>query len=147
MSFTYKYPRPALTVDSLIFYKDIKDIKILLIQRAYAPFDNYWAFPGGFVDMDETLKDAALRELNEEAGITDVDLKQLYAFDAIDRDPRHRTISVAFYGFCKSLNINIKAGDDAKNAAWYSLSDLPELAFDHKSILDFAIKELGFNSH
>ena len=142
MSFTYKYPRPALTVDSLIFYKDTNDIKILLIQRAFPPFENYWAFPGGFVDMDETLKTAALRELYEEAGIKDINLEQLYAFDAIDRDPRHRTISVVFYGFSNSLDINIKAGDDARNAAWFSIKNLPELAFDHKSILDFAIKKI-----
>ena len=142
MSFTYKYPRPALTVDSLIFYKDTNDIKILLIQRAFPPFENYWAFPGGFVNMDETLKTAALRELYEEAGIKDINLEQLYAFDAIDRDPRHRTISVVFYGFSSSLDINIKAGDDARNAAWFSIKNLPELAFDHKSILDFAIKKI-----
>ena len=146
MSFTYKYPRPALTVDSLVFYKDNSDIRILLIQRANPPFKNSWAFPGGFVDMDETLKNAASRELFEEAGIQNIDLEQLYAFDEIDRDPRHRTISVVFYGFSKSLNIKIKAGDDAKNVAWYSLNDLPELAFDHKSILNFAIKKLELNN-
>ena len=145
MSFTYKYPRPALTVDSLIFFKDNSDIKILLIQRGNPPFKNSWAFPGGFVEMHETLKNAASRELYEEAGVQNIDLKQLYTFDAIDRDPRHRTISVVFYGFSKSLDIEIKAGDDAKNVAWYSLNNLPELAFDHKEILEFAIKKLRLN--
>ena len=101
MSFTYKYPRPALTVDSLIFFKDNSDIKILLIQRGNPPFENSWAFPGGFVDMNETLEQAAARELAEETGLTKIELKQFKAFSTLGRDPRGHTVSMVFKGVIK----------------------------------------------
>ena len=134
MSVTYKYPRPALTVDAIVFRKTSKT-EVLLIQRGNEPFKNLWAFPGGFVDMDETVEQAAVRELFEETGIKGIELKQFYTFSAINRDPRHRTVSVVFVGFTEK-NIEPKAGDDAKNAKWFELDNLPELAFDHAEILE-----------
>lgn len=133
MSVTYKYPRPALTVDAIVFRKSLK-LEVLLIERGAEPFKNMWAFPGGFVDMDETVEKAAERELFEETGLTGIELKQFHTFSAINRDPRHRTVSVVFVGFTE-LNIEPKAGDDAKNAKWFDLNNLPNLAFDHAEIL------------
>jgi len=133
MSFTYKYPRPALTVDTVIFRKN-EQKEVLLIQRLNEPFKDLWAFPGGFVDMDETVEDAASRELFEETSLSGIVLKQFYTYSAIHRDPRHRTVSVVFVGKAKS-DAEPNAGDDAKNAQWFSLNDLPALAFDHAEIL------------
>jgi len=133
MSFTYKYPRPALTVDAVVF-KKTSALEVLLIQRGNEPFKNLWAFPGGFVDMDETVEMAVDRELQEETGIRDITLKQFKTFSAIDRDPRFRIVSVVFVGITKA-NMEPIAGDDAKNAKWFNINDLPELAFDHKEIL------------
>jgi 8-oxo-dGTP diphosphatase len=139
MTFTYKYPRAALTVDAIVFRK-ANIAEVLLIQRAQEPYKEMWAFPGGFVDMNETVEDAVARELFEETGLNNINLKQFYTFSAIDRDPRHRTISVAFIGMADSEAIAI-AGDDAKNAKWFSLDSLPELAFDHEEILEKILKE------
>lgn len=139
MSYTYKYQRPALTVDAIVLRKNI-NIEVLLIQRGQPPFENKWAFPGGFVDMEETVEYAVERELLEETGLTGIKLKQFYTFSALDRDPRHRTISVAFVGIAVS-DIEPKAGDDAKNAKWFNVDNLPELAFDHKEIMEKVLKE------
>jgi 8-oxo-dGTP diphosphatase len=134
MPFTYKYPRPALTVDIAVFRKTGGNTFILLIKRKNSPFENCWAIPGGFVGMDELLADAAARELFEETGLQNLKLDQFYAFDAIDRDPRHRTISVVFVGFLQDDQI-AKAGDDAAETAWFQLDQLPSLAFDHEDII------------
>ncbi len=134
MSFTYKYPRPALTVDAIVFRKT-PELQVLLIERLNEPFKEMWAFPGGFVDMDETVEEAAKRELEEETSLVGIELKQFYTFSAIDRDPRHRTVSVVFVGFANE-KAKPKAGDDAKNAKWFSLEHLPKLAFDHAEILE-----------
>jgi 8-oxo-dGTP diphosphatase len=142
MTYTYKYPQIAVTVDIILFTKEKNDLFVLLIQRGKPPFENMWAFPGGFVDINETLENAALRELKEETGITGIELKQFCVFDAIDRDPRARTISVAFTGFAPSKNIFAKAADDAKNVKWFDVKEIEEMAFDHKEILTKAIKEL-----
>jgi 8-oxo-dGTP diphosphatase len=142
MSYTYEYPRPALTVDAIIFTKEKDDIFVLLIQRDNPPFEGMWAFPGGFVDMDETLEHAAIRELEEETGIIGVVLKQFYVFDAINRDPRHRTVSVVFTGMVLSKNIYFKANDDARNVRWFNVKELPSLAFDHNEILAKSINDL-----
>jgi 8-oxo-dGTP diphosphatase len=137
--YTYKYPRPALTVDALVFHKNDKgQLSILLIQRKNEPFKNMWAFPGGFMDMQETLEQAVERELFEETEIKDVKLKQLRAYSAIDRDPRGRTISVAFYGFLHEM-IQPHGSDDARKAAWFNIKSLPHLAFDHEVILHNAL--------
>jgi 8-oxo-dGTP diphosphatase len=107
---------------------------LLLIQRKRDPFAGKWALPGGFVDMDETVEDAVGRELFEETSLSGIALKQFYTYSAIHRDPRHRTVSVVFVGKAEK-NTEPKAGDDAKNARWFSLDDLPALAFDHAEIL------------
>lgn len=131
-----------LTVDIIVFDINTVEKKVLLIQRDKAPFEGHWAFPGGFVDIDETFEVAAARELHEETGLKNVSLKQFYSFSAIDRDPRHRTVSVVYYGFVDKGNNNVKAGDDARDAVWFSLDDLPDLAFDHNEILQKMIKTL-----
>ena len=108
MTYTYKYPRPALTVDAIVFNDNSE---ILLIQRSSKPFKDLWAFPGGFVNEDETVETAVCRELEEETGINDVELKQFHTYSEPDRDPRHRTVTVAFVG--KVLNsVKPVAGDD-----------------------------------
>ena len=139
--FCYEYPRPALSSDCIIFSKTGNDIKVLLIKRAYDPYKEFWAFPGGFVDPDETTLQAAKRELMEETGIFADELTQLQTFSDINRDPRGRVVSVIYYTFLEKP-VNIKAGDDAKEVRWFSLSNVPALAFDHAMILDFAGKKL-----
>ncbi len=129
---TYKYPRPALTVDALVLKKETAEV--LLIQRGIEPFKDKWALPGGFVDMDELLETACLRELEEETGLKLDSLSQFKTYDAVDRDPRHRTISVVFCGFAEK-DAEVKGGDDASQAAWFKIDQLPELAFDHSSII------------
>jgi 8-oxo-dGTP diphosphatase len=142
MTYTYKYPQIAVTVDILLFVKEKEDLFILLIQRKNPPFENSWAFPGGFVEINETLEDAALRELNEETGVSGIELTQFRAFSAIDRDPRQRTISVVYKGVASSKDLLIKAADDAKNVKWFNVKEIGRLAFDHNDILAKAMKEL-----
>lgn len=139
MEYTYQYPRPAVTVDLVIFAGIGIERKVLLIQRARDPYMGLWAFPGGFVDENEDLADAAARELNEETGLKGMNLLQIGAFGKPFRDPRGHTITVAFLAVI-SHPINVIAGDDAANAQWFLLSDLPKLAFDHSDILNKALK-------
>jgi len=134
MSFTYQYPRPAVTADIVLIDKNGGDTSFLLIQRKNPPFQNQWAFPGGFMEMDETLIETAHRELFEETGVKNIELTQFKTYDAIDRDPRHRTISTVFVGYCNKNNF-VSAGDDALNAKWFSINEIPPLAFDHALIL------------
>ncbi len=143
MGYTYKYPRPALTTDAVIFSKSADELKILLIQRKNPPFLGYWAFPGGFVEMDETLKASAARELKEETGLDNVELEQFRAYGAIQRDPRGRTVSVVYHGFVDEKKVRIKARDDANEAQWFPISFLPKLAFDHQDILNDLLEELN----
>lgn len=142
MSFTYKYARPALTVDCVVFGLDQDDLKILLIQRDGEPYAGEWAMPGGFVDMDETPEHAAIRELEEETGLTDVYLEQLYTFGSVHRDPRERVVSVAHYALVNIEGREVQAASDARNVAWFSLCDVPKLAFDHEEILQMALDRL-----
>jgi len=144
MSYVYEYPRPALTVDIIIFLKEKKDTKILLIQRGRYPFEGCWALPGGFADMNETLEEAAKRELQEETGLKNIELSQFYTFGDLNRDPRGRTVSVVYYGFVKAENSTVKGGDDARDAKWFSLKNLPLLAFDHNTIIMKALKKIVF---
>jgi len=140
---TYKYPRPALTVDCIVFGLDAQqELKVMLIQRDISPFEGHWAIPGGFVRMDETLEQAALRELQEETGIHDVFLEQLYTFGDLERDPRDRTITVAYYALINLVDQQIQAATDAREANWFPISEIPELAFDHDQILQTAIARL-----
>lgn len=142
MAYTYKYPRAALTVDCVVFGFDESELKILLIERGLDPFKGRWALPGGFVRVDETLDDAARRELEEEAGLKDVFLEQLYTFGGINRDPRERVVSVAYYALVKLSHHNAKAATDAANAEWFPISAVPKVAFDHADILATAMARL-----
>ena len=144
MSFTYKYPRPCVTTDCLIFRK-IGDIwHVLLIERGNEPFKGCWALPGGFLEMEEDLDTCAARELQEETGLTGIELHQLYAFGAPNRDPRHRTISVAYWGVDNTERQAV-GSDDAVEARWFALDKLPGLAFDHEQILQKALSENEVN--
>ena len=142
MTFTYEFPRAALTVDCVVFGFDEGELKVLLIQRNLAPYAGKWALPGGFVHINETLEEAALRELQEETGISRVYLEQLYSFGGIDRDPRERVVSIAYYALVKLGDHRIRAATDAREAAWFGVSDLPTLAFDHDHILGVALQRL-----
>ena len=142
MSHTYEYPRPALTVDCVVFGQDEEDLKVLLIQRGVEPYAGRWALPGGFVRMDEALDAAARRELEEEAGIRPVHLEQLYTFGEPGRDPRGRVITVAYFALVKLSDHQLHAATDAREAAWFSVWDTPKLAFDHADILATALQRL-----
>ena len=142
MAVTYEFPRPALTVDAVVFGFDEGDLKVLLIQRDLAPFAGKWALPGGFVRVDETLEEAARRELEEETGVAKVFLEQLYTFGERDRDPREHVVSVAYYALVKLSDHRVRAATDARNVAWFPVSETPSLAFDHGRILETALERL-----
>ncbi len=142
MSYKYEYARAALTIDCVVFGLDEEDLKILLIQRDIEPFEGRWALPGGFVRLDETLEESAKRELEEETGIKKVFLEQLYTFSELERDPRERVISVAYYALVQLSNHRVKAATDARDAAWFSVNSIPSLAFDHEKILSLAHERL-----
>lgn len=132
--YTYAYPRPALTVDAIVLAGDPGNYWLLLIQRKKDPFIGCWALPGGFVDMDETLEKACVRELEEETGLELTSMEQFRVFDAIGRDPRHRTISVVFYAFISDKK-PVSGSDDAEKAEWFPIDKLPSMAFDHSEIV------------
>lgn len=143
MPYTYDYPRPALTVDCVIFgYDTGQPLKVLLIQRSLPPFEGQWALPGGFVDMAENLEAAALRELEEETGMTDVFIEQLYTFGDPSRDPRGRVVSVAYYALVNLSEHPLRASSDARSVGWFPAYQLPALAFDHAGIVETAIQRL-----
>ena len=142
MSFTYEYARPALTVDCVVFGLDENELQVLLIRRGLEPFAGTWALPGGFVHLDETLEDAARRELEEETGLRKLFLEQLYTFGEIERDPRERVVTVAYYALVKLSEHKVRAATDAADAAWFGISDLPTLAFDHARIAEVALERL-----
>jgi 8-oxo-dGTP diphosphatase len=142
MAHTYEYGRAALTVDCVVFGMDAEDLKVMLIQRDLPPFEGQWALPGGFVQVDETLDEAARRELEEETGLQKVFLEQLYTFGAIDRDPRERVVSVAYYALVKLQDHRVRAATDARQAAWFPVHEVPSLAFDHAVILGQALSRL-----
>jgi len=142
MAYTYEYPRPALTTDALLIAQISNRNFILLIQRKYEPYKGFWALPGGFVNMDEDLHQACVRELEEETGISGVELKQFETFGAVDRDPRGRTISVVFYALIKE-QLKAKGSDDAARAVWFPIENLPQLAFDHQQIISKLVDFCG----
>ena len=143
MPYTYKYPRPSLTVDCVVFGLDKQDqLKVMLIQRNLPPFKDQWALPGGFVQLDESLEEAARRELREETGIENVFLQQLYTFGEVNRDPRSRVVTVAYYALVNLWEYRIEAATDASDAAWFPLKQLPPLAFDHDKIVQVALNQL-----
>lgn len=136
------YPKPSVTVDTIIFALTNKEIKILLIKRKYPPFAGKWAIPGGFVEINEALSTAANRELEEETGLKNVSLKQFYTYGDPGRDPRGHTITITYNTFLCEIPKGISGADDADEASWFSIEALPELAFDHDKVLDGAIKDL-----
>ncbi len=140
LKFCYRHPHPAVAVDCVIFGYDGNNIKVLLVQRSNYPYKTSWAFPGGFMNMNETAEEAAKRELEEETGLRNVSVRQFYTFTDIERDPRERVISIAHYALTKITEV--KAGDDAKDAKWFSLNEIPNLAFDHDIVLNKALNTL-----
>ncbi|MCA9006664.1 MULTISPECIES: NUDIX hydrolase [Gimesia] len=142
MKYSYEYPRAALTVDCVVFGLDEADLQVLLIQRDLPPFEGDWALPGGFVRLEESLEEAARRELQEETGIENVFLEQLYTVGTVDRDPRERVVTVAYYALVNLSDHRIQAATDARNAAWFAVDDVPALAFDHPEILEMAHERL-----
>ncbi len=140
--YAYQYPHPAVTVDCVVFGLDGGHLKVLLIQRDLEPFQGTWALPGGFVKMDETLEAAARRELMEETGVTELYLDQLYTFGDPGRDPRERVITVAYFAIVNLFDHEVRPDTDARSAAWFPVNALPDLAFDHSTILDAGLKRL-----
>ena len=138
MTYTYKYPRPAVTADCVVITKE-EQPKVLLIQRGADPYKGCWAFPGGFMNMDETTEECAIRELEEETGLRVSDVHQIGAYSKVDRDPRGRTITVAYLAII-GKPVQVTGQDDAANAEWFPLSALPELAFDHAEIMRDAVR-------
>ena len=138
--YTYEHPRPALTVDVVIFTIRTNHLHLLLVRRKQEPFAQMWALPGGFVNIDEPLNQAAARELEEETGVRDVYLEQLHTYGDPDRDPRGRIVTVVYIAFIPiSENIHPECGDDADQARWFSVNELPDLAFDHAEIITDAL--------
>ena len=138
MPYIYEYPRPAVTADCVVITKG-KEPKVLLIQRGHEPFKGCWAFPGGFMNMDETTEQCAVRELEEETGLKVSKIRQIGAYSKVDRDPRGRTVTVAYLALIDNAE-KVKGLDDAAKAQWFSLSQLPKLAFDHEDIMADALK-------
>ena len=139
-TFTYDYPRPAVTADSVVFCNGSDGLSVLLIERANEPFKGCWAFPGGFMDMEENAEDCAKRELKEETGLEIRTMRQLGAFTDVDRDPRGRTVSIAYYAVIEKSEV--VGADDASQARWFPIDLIPSLAFDHDKILQMALEEI-----
>ncbi len=143
--YCYDYPRPSVTVDTVLFTFLEDDLQVLLVQRSNEPYAGAWALPGGFVGMEEELVDAALRELEEETGVREVYFEQLYTFGAPRRDPRTRVITVAYFALIsadEARALSIRASSDAGDTRWWSMYRLPTLAFDHDRILAYALQRL-----
>ncbi len=141
--YIYDWPRPMVTVDAAVFAFFKTGTRLLLIKRKNEPFKGSWALPGGFVDIDEELADAAARELAEETGLLNVPLEQMHTFGKVGRDPRGRQITIVFMGIATEGINKIKAGDDAAEAQWFDIEELPkDLAFDHSEVAKFGIKRL-----
>jgi len=139
--YCYEYPRPAVTVDIVLLHRSTEGIDVLLIKRAREPFKGLWAIPGGFVDVNESLEDAAARELMEETGIKQISLRQIGAFGDPGRDPRGHTVSIVFMALLEKP-LEVCAADDAAEALWHSALQPPELAFDHQKILEIALQRI-----
>ena len=140
--YTYKYPHPAVTTDCIVFGFDGTKLNLLLINRGIEPYKGSWALPGGFMKIDETAEQGALRELQEETGVKDIYIEQMQAFTAVDRDPRERVMTIAFMAFVRQEKYEVIAGDDAAKAQWFPVKSLPQLAFDLKEIITLALDKL-----
>ncbi len=140
--YSYDHPHPAVTADIVVFTIRDNQLKLLLIRRAYSPHKGKWALPGGFVNMNESLDEAASRELLEETGVSGVYLEQLYTFGKPKRDPRERVITVAYYALIPSDKMQLQAATDADAVGWFGMDELPKLAFDHEDIVKMAHQRL-----
>lgn len=145
LKYSYKYPHPNVTTDCVIFGFDGVKLKVLLVERGMAPYKGRWAFPGGFLNMDESAEEGALRELKEETGLEGAYIRQFHTFSAPQRDPRERVITIAYYALVRMQEV--KGGDDASDARWFALDEVPPLAFDHDQILRKAEKTLRQQIH
>ena len=143
--YCYRYPHPAVATDCVIFGFNGERLQVLLIERGIEPYKGKWAFPGGFLKMDETAEEGALRELREETGLGNAYIQQFYTFSDPHRDPRERVITIAYYALVKIQEV--KGGDDAASARWFPLNEIPPLAFDHDYILRMATKRLREEIH
>lgn len=143
--YCYKYPHPSVTTDCVIFGFDGNQLQVLLIERGIEPYKGRWAFPGGFLNMDESAEEGALRELQEETGLTGAYIEQFHTFTDPNRDPRERVITIAYYALVRIQEV--KGGDDAAKAQWFALDEVPQLAFDHDLILRRALKRLRERIH
>ena len=144
-TYTYEYPHPSVTTDCVIFGFDGTKLRVLLVERGIEPFKDRWAFPGGFLKMDESAETGALRELQEETGLEGAYIKQFHTFSDPQRDPRERVLTIAYYALVKMQEV--RGGDDAAKAEWFALDKVPSLAFDHDLILRTAMKELRKQIH
>ncbi|MDR2083606.1 MAG: NUDIX hydrolase [Bacteroidales bacterium] len=129
--YCYRFPHPSVTSDCVVFAFDGKELFVLLIERGNEPYKGYWAFPGGFMEIDEPAENTAVRELKEETGLSISKIQQLQAFSAVHRDPRERVVSIIFYSLMKFKDRNVSGCDDATKAQWFKINNLPKLAFDH----------------
>lgn len=145
LKYSYKYPHPSVTTDCVIFGFDGVKLKVLLVERGMAPYKGRWAFPGGFLNMDESAEEGALRELKEETGLEGAYIRQFHTFSNPQRDPRERVITIAYYALVRMQEV--KGGDDASDARWFALDEVPPLAFDHDQILRKAEKTLRQRIH
>lgn len=145
MKYCYKYPHPSVTTDCVIFGFDGNQLQVLLIERGIEPYKGRWAFPGGFLNMEESAEEGALRELKEETGLTGAYIEQFHTFTDPNRDPRERVITIAYYALVRIQEV--KGGDDAAKAQWFALDEVPQLAFDHDLILRRALKRLRERIH
>lgn len=145
LRYCYKYPHPSVTTDCVIFGFDGTKLRVLLVQRGIEPYKGRWAFPGGFMKMDESAEEGALRELQEETGLEDAYIRQFYTFTSPQRDPRERVITIAYYALVRIQEV--KSGDDAADAKWFALNEVPQLAFDHDQILRRAEQALRQQIH
>ncbi|MBR5392368.1 MAG: NUDIX hydrolase [Prevotella sp.] len=145
LKYHYKYPRPCVTTDCVVFGFDGAKLNVLLIERGIEPYKGCWAFPGGFLNMDETALQGAKRELYEETGLKNAYIHQFHAFSEVNRDPRDRVITIAYYALVRISEV--KAGDDAAKAEWFPLNKVPSLAFDHDKVLRVATQELRRQIH
>ena len=143
--YCYKYPHPAVTTDCVIFGFDGSELQVLLIERGIEPFKGKWAFPGGFLNMDETAGEGALRELKEETGLENAYIEQFNTYSDPGRDPRERVITIAHYALVRIQEV--KGGDDAAKAQWFPIDEVPQLAFDHDKILREAMRKLRERIH
>ena len=143
--YCYKYPHPSVTTDCVIFGFDGQKLQVLLIERGIEPYKGRWAFPGGFLNPDETAEQGALRELQEETGLTDAYIEQFHTYTDPNRDPRERVITIAYYALVRIQEV--KGGDDAAKAQWFALDEVPQLAFDHDRILRDAMRQIRERIH